>query len=504
MLRLALIALGLSLASCEKAPESVAPLYDTAPIATRDIEVTVEAAGVVEPETTVEVKSKASGEILAVHAETGDIVEAGTLLVEVDKRTPRNRLAEAEAALVAARARRNIAQTQMNRAETLHSSGTLTQSEFEQTQLEYANAQAQVVSSEVAVENARIAMDDTDVRAPITGTIIEKAVEPGMVISSPTQAVSGGSVLMKMADLTAVQVRTLVDETDIGKIAPGMAARVTVAAYPNQPFDGQVLKIEPQAIVESNVTRFAVLIRLDNLSGLLMPGMNADVEIQIARRDDVEAVPTAALRTDADIASTAAMLGLTERELTSRLDGREAAGEAGPGPQTINLGGRTIELPDGVDAERVNELLAKRRSGGQLTEQERAYLRPIMQRMSSNGPSSGGRGASPGGFGGFAGNGGGRRAPDAAARQSVTDYQFGGEYWVVALRSGKPAPVRVQTGLTDLAYTEIVSGLAPDDEVILLPSSSLYEQQARLQEFITRRFSSTPFQQQQPRGRPFR
>ena len=100
------------------------------------------------------------------------------------------------------------------------------------------------------LENTRIAMDDTEIRAPVSGTIIEKHVETGQVISSPTQDVGGGTLLLKMADLTSVQVRTLVDETDIGKISPGLGASVTVAAYPNQPFQGVVLKIEPQAIVD--------------------------------------------------------------------------------------------------------------------------------------------------------------------------------------------------------------------------------------------------------------
>jgi HlyD family secretion protein len=109
----AVIVFGLALAACDERVQSQVPLYDDAPVEARTIEVSVEAAGVIEPETTVEVKSKASGEILAVHAETGDVVEANTLLVEVDQRTPRNRLAEAEAALVAARARRTIAETQM-------------------------------------------------------------------------------------------------------------------------------------------------------------------------------------------------------------------------------------------------------------------------------------------------------------------------------------------------------------------------------------------------------
>ena len=195
------------------------------------------------------------------HAEIGDVVEAGKLLVEIDKRTPRNAVSQTEAALAAAKARRTIAKTQLDRA-TAYKSQTLTQIDLEKTELEFANAESQVVSSEVALENARITLEDTSVRAPIAGTILEKTVEPGIVITSPTQAVSGGTVLMKMADLTSVQVRTRVDETDIGKIQPGMATRVTVAAYPNQPFEGVVLKVEPQAIVEQNVTMFSVLIKL--------------------------------------------------------------------------------------------------------------------------------------------------------------------------------------------------------------------------------------------------
>jgi HlyD family secretion protein len=514
MKRWGYIGIAFAIAGCDIAEESAAPIYDVGVVEERDIEINVEATGVVEPETTVEVKSKASGEILAVHAATGDVVEAGTLLVEVDKRTPRNRLAEVEAALIAAQARRTIAQTQMQRAATLFESGTLTQSEFEQTQLEFANAQAQVVSSEVAVENARIAMDDTDVRAPITGTIIAKSVEPGVVITSPTNDVSGGTVLMEMADLNAVQVRTLVDETDIGKILPGMPAKITVAAYPNQPFEGEVLKIEPLAIVEQNVTMFAVLIRLQNRDGLLRPGMNADVEIQIASRASVPSVPTAALRTNDDIPATAAMLGLDEAALRAMIFGEEAASDPGQA-QVLEIAGRRIELPEGVDAERVRTLIEKRRSGATLSDEERALLQPLVQQLFA-GESRRNGDAPPGGFpsggfpsGGFPAGGfpGGFPGADGASppenRPSVTQYLFGGEYWVIALRDGRPEPVTVRTGLTDLAHTEVLSGLRNGDEVLLLPSSSLFEQQARLQEFISARFSSTPFQQRQQGGGRF-
>ena len=76
----------------------------------------------------------------------------------------------------------------------------------------------------------------------------------------------------------------------------------------------------------------------------------------------------------------------------------------------------------------------------------------------------------------------------------MTDYQFGGDYWVGTLQDGKPVPVSVRTGLTDLEYSEIVDGLDADSRVLLLPSSSLFEQQELLQSFISARFSSTPFQ----------
>ena len=492
-----------ALAGCEPAAKVAAPeVYDSATVETRDIEVTVDAAGVIEPESTVEVKSKASGEVLRVHAETGDIVEAGSMLVEIDQRTPRNRLSETEAALVAAQARRQIAQTQMERAASLFKSQTLTQADYEQTQLEFANAKSQVVSATVAVENARITLEDTAVRAPITGTIIEKAVEPGIVITSPTQAVSGGTVLMKMADLTSVQVRTRVDETDIGKIRPGMSTRVTVAAYPNQPFDGEVLKIEPQAIVEQNVTMFAVLIKIVNRGGLLKPGMNAEVQIEIANREGVPAVPTAALRADSDVPLTAAMLGLQEAELRQKLWPDGATPQSAAAKNVVSIGGREIELPAGVDPAKVMALMEKRRGGQELTAEERTLMRSVAQQAGGN-FGGGGGGGPPGGGppGGFQGGGGGffvsGASPAARPATNVTDYQFGGDYWVIALRGNEAVPVAVKTGLTDLEYSEIVAGLEPGDRVLLLPSASLYEQQERLQDFINQRFGSTPFAQGQ-------
>lgn len=312
---------------CEKQEE--VQLYNSGPVIRRDIIVAVEAAGVIEPSLTVEVKSKASGEILQIDGETGDFIEQGALLVQIDKRSPRNQLAQARAELEAAIARRGIADAQSKRAKTLLESRTINEVDYEQTILEFANAKADVIRSEVAVENARIALDDADVRAPISGTIIEKLVEKGQVISSPTMDVGGGTVLLQMANLSSVQVKAMVDESDIGKISPGLPVTVTVTSYPNQPFEGVVSKIEPLALAEQTVTTFSVLILLDNQNRLLRPGMNADVEIRIAERRDVVAVPTIALRTTSDINVSSDLIGLSPAEVNAMLKRSQPSAPAG-------------------------------------------------------------------------------------------------------------------------------------------------------------------------------
>jgi len=446
--------------------EEMGPIYDTAGVEWRTIEVAVSSAGIVEPLATVEVKSKASGEVLDLLVATGDTVEQGALMVTIDPRTVRNRLDQSDAELKAARSRREIAETQIARVESLVEAGTLTQSDLEQAQLDLANSEAQVVTSRVSVENARIAVDDTDIRAPIAGTIIFKPVEIGQVISSPTQDFSGGTMLMQMADLSAVQIRSLVDETDIGKIRPGMTASVLVAAYPNQPFPGEVIKIEPQAVIEQNVTMFAVLISIQNPDGLLMPGMNAEVDISIARSDNAMTIPVMALRTDRDIESTASILGRSEDDIRNALAGGGDKKMAEPGaPETIEMRGQTIELPEGVRAEQVRELMKKRRDGGTMTDDEQKLMRSIFQ--------------------GSGGRSGQRRS------QSSTDYRFGGEFWVV-LDSESQEIRKVTTGVTDLDRVEVISGLDESERVLILPSSHLMETQQDLQSFINRRVGGVP------------
>ncbi|MEE4186024.1 MAG: efflux RND transporter periplasmic adaptor subunit [Gammaproteobacteria bacterium] len=403
------------LAGC--AQETQERSWNIGGVSERDIIVSVQAAGIIEPVTTVELKSKASGEILEISSETGDTVEAGILLVQIDKRTPRNALSQANAELEAAKARRDIAKSQRDRAESLFKTGTLNQVDLEQSVLEYANSRAEVVRAEVAVENARIALDDTEVRAPIRGTVISRDVEVGQVISSPTMDVGGGTVLLTMADLRSVQVRSLVDETDIGKISAGQEATVTVAAYPNQPFVGTVVKVEPKAEDEEAVTLFAVIVTIENESGLLKPGMNAEVEIDIASRYGVPAVPTIALRTPRDVAAAALFTGIDEDIIRQQL--RDTG----------------MDMPDAVS----------------------------------------------GASGDYAG-----AQPASASGPTGDGYQFGGRYWLFVMDGDVPVARNVVTGVTDLDYSEVVSGVTPGDKILLLPSSDLIMSQDQFKKWMGR------------------
>jgi HlyD family secretion protein len=567
--------------------EAPPQLYEAVPVARRDITVAAEAAGSVEPILVVDVKSRASGTILSMRAETGDVVRLGDTLVLVDRRDPTNTLNQASADLEVARAQLTNAESQKRRVDQMFQSQLVSEQEYEQANLTYANARAQLVRAETAVQTARDALDDTSVRAPISGVIIAKNVEVGNVIASATRDVTGGVVLLRMADLSEVQVRTLVDETDIGKIQPGMRAQIVVDAYPNRPFTGTVLKIEPQSTTNQNVTMFPVLIRIGNEQGLLRPGMNAEVEIQVAQRTSVIAIPNAALRTQRDVSSAAQVLGLDPEAVqqvlasadsvagtqpprgsqarTSTLGGsaRTAASaarselRAEPVPMTPAPtaaapdtpaaaptaaprglgspgGGTTAALPPGVTQAQAMAVFAKRRNGEPLTAEDSTLLRRIREFRQQQGatpaapaaaPSAQAATAAPGGQGGGMASmlpagvteerarsimqrgftGGQLSAEERAIFSQVrsrfqqassgsqrrrfgsgNSFQFGGNYIVFVLRDGQPAPVRVRTGVTDLDYSEVVSGLTEQDTILLLPSASLVQSQQEMRDRFQR------------------
>jgi HlyD family secretion protein len=495
------------IAACHRtqAPQA----YEAVPVERRNIVVSASASGAIEPVLTVDVKSKASGEIIAMNVQTGDDVKKDELLADIDPRIPRNNLAQAQANLQVAQAQLSNAKAQLARSDTLFKAQAITQTEYDQSKLDYANANAGVIRAQSDLENARDRMTDTKLRAPLAGTIIQKNVELGTVISSPSTDVGGGTTLFRMANLDTVQIRALVDETDIGKVQSNLLTTITVDAYPNRPFEGSVLKVEPQATVQQNVTMFNVLIRIPNPGHLLKPGMNTEVEIHVGQRQNALAIPNAALRTQRDVASAAQVLGLdpnvvlqqlaasqqqqqpanrdsaslgggvASRDSAARRDSAKAAGGGGGATMTMP-DGRTIQLPPGVTEAQVRSAFQKRMSGQELTPAEQnamAAMRTAFQRA-----------------GGGQGGAGLRRSGDQSS------------YIVFTLKQGKPTPVQIRTGLTDLDYVEVVSGLTEQDTVLVLPSASLVnaqrDMQQRMRSFTGGGLPGVQQQQQRPATPP--
>ena len=477
-------ALALGFAACKKAES--APLYEKVPVERRDIVVAAVADGVIQPSLTFIVKSKAWGEIIDMPVQTADEVRKGQLLAKIDPRIPRDNLTQAQANLDKAHALLENATAQLQRSEALYHSNAIPETDYEAAKLAYATAQAAVVTAEANLQTAKDAMEDTQVRAPITGTVLEIDAVLGTVISSPT--LGGGTVILKIANLDTVQDSALVNETDVGKIQTGMAATITVDAFPNRQFAGAVVKIKPQAQVVQNATMFPVLLDIPNPGHLLKRGMNTQVKIHTGQRQGVLAVPNAALRTQRDVASAASVLGLDPDLVLQQLAAgttaprasgdsaahgdsaqQQAAGSGNGGATFTTPSGRAITLPPGVTAEQVRAAFQKRMSGQTLTPAEQAVLQQLRSQFQRAGGGEGGGG----GGGGQGGTGRGGRGARG---------ELGNNFIVFALRHGQPVPVAIRTGLTDQDYIEVTSGLTEQDTVLVLPSASLVQAQQQFRQ----------------------
>jgi RND family efflux transporter MFP subunit len=276
-----------------------------------DFALKVSATGVVEPEFTVEIKPKASGVVNKVTKVEGDFVKDRELLVVIDPVLEHRKVTQAEADLAMAKAqlgslkhKASFAQAQLTRDEALLKKGLVSADAVDTLRKELAvlqgdtqTAEAQILRARESLGEAKDRLNETKIRSPITGTVLERTVQPGQIVASGINTVGGGSTLLKIADLRRLFVRVKVDESDMAKVAPGQKARITADAHPGKVFGGKVVRIAPQGKVESNVTVFEVLVEADSEgTKALRPMMTANVDIVVAERKGVVLLPLRAVR----------------------------------------------------------------------------------------------------------------------------------------------------------------------------------------------------------------
>ena len=255
----------------------------------------VTANGTVKPIDRVEIKSKASGLIEDLPVEEGDYVKKNALICRLDQTDVQAEVDQAQANYDIAEAELKQAQNTYGRQQQLYSRKLLSDEELDQIDLMLAQAKGKMVSARIALDQAKNRFDETIVRAPISGIILQKYVEVGQIISSGISNVSGGTPIADIADMGSVYIEAGIDEIDVGKIHIGQSADVIADAYPDLSFQGTIVRIAPEARIVQNVTLFDVVIIVGNDNLILKSGMNAKVEITIAQKDNALLIPVMTL-----------------------------------------------------------------------------------------------------------------------------------------------------------------------------------------------------------------
>jgi len=467
-LKCAMISAIVAVGGCKKSTDP-SLVIETAPVERRSIVLSAQANGTVEPIDIVEVKSKASGTIIRMPVDVGSKVKVGDLLVQIDPRTVQNAYTQAAADLASATVSRAVALSGRNRSAELYQQKIITATEMEAATVAFANADADVIKARTNLSTARLQLEDATITAPTNGTVISRPVSVGTVITSASTAASGGTAILDMADLGKVRMRAFVNETDIGNVKAGQTATVTVDAFPNRRFVGIVEQVQPEAVVQSSVTMFPVLVSLDNSDGALMPGMNGQVVMDILRKDNVLAVPSDAIRNARDAATVAPVLGVNP-------DSLKAAQAAARAARGFGGGGTASSTPSSGDTTRRRRFGAASSTPGAFGAQGGAP-----GTASSTGSRGGGGGGGGGGAGGgFAGGGGQGGAAGAGAGAAGTG-RTGGAMFVFVKQGDKYSPHVVRLGVSDFDYTEILSGAQQGEQVALLGPAVLQAQRDQLQ-----------------------
>jgi HlyD family secretion protein len=300
-----------------------------------DIARSVVATGKIEPRSTVEVKSKASGIVKQIFVDYGDTVHAGQILAELDKEDLQARVRElranvqaaeaAETAAVAALERNRVdaqgpdlpfLKLSMDRAQQLHREGLMAKSVVEDAEKMYqmalnkqmsatsslavaradiTRAKAQVAQAKAMLERAEEDLRNATILSPIDGLVLSRSVEVGNAVSSILVVGSQAQPIFTLGDVSDVFVRGRVDQADIGKVFVGQMARIVVESFRDRKFEGKVYKISPLGVEKENVTTFEVQVSIANPGRELKANMSANAEIILEERPGVLLIPEAAV-----------------------------------------------------------------------------------------------------------------------------------------------------------------------------------------------------------------
>lgn len=281
--------------------------YVTEPVTRGDLHVIVTATGSVQPTSQVEISSELSGTVRRVFVDYNSAVTAGETLAELDTDKFQASVDGSRAKLAAARAKvaeaevtvretarefdrkASLANTQHGSRHDLDSA----QAARDRAVAALAGAQADIAAAEAELALNESNLEKTRIRSPISGIVLERAVDPGQIVASSLQA---PELFTIAEDLRRMEAQVDVDEADVGRVREGQSATFTVDAYPDRRFPAVIRDVRYASETDDGVVTYKAILIVDNDELLLRPGMTATADIAVQDVTDALLIPNAALR----------------------------------------------------------------------------------------------------------------------------------------------------------------------------------------------------------------
>lgn len=282
------------------------PVQRTHTVALGSVEDTVSAVGTLQARTYVDVGTQVSGQLKAILVDYGAKVEQGQLLAQIDPTVYEARVAASQAQLLSLRAQvterqvqLTLAEKQFDRQRRLLADRATSQDAFDSADAarqalaaQIAALEAQIKQTESTLKGDQANLGYTKIYAPISGTVVDITARLGQTLNANQQA----PIILRIAELDTMTVRTQVSEADVPRLKLGMPAYFTTLGQPDRRRDGVLRQILPTPEVVNNVVLFASLFDVPNPGHELLPQMSAHVFFVAAQAKNVPVVPMAALR----------------------------------------------------------------------------------------------------------------------------------------------------------------------------------------------------------------
>jgi membrane fusion protein (multidrug efflux system) len=274
------------------APAATAPApleflaSDVTTVEARDLRQMLRLSGSLRAVNQAAVKAKVAGEVREVLVREGEAVKAGQVLIKMDASEYQARLEQARGSLMAARGQLDIAAKARDNNKALLEKGFISRNAFDNAASQFTIARANVESARGALDVAQKMLNDTVIRAPISGLISSRTVQPG-------EKVSADNRLLDVVDLNKLELEAAVPASDIMSVALGQDVQVTIEGL-QEPLSGKVVRINPST--QSGSRSIPVYIQVDNPQGTLRAGLFGEVQLTLAKKSGVLTVPQSAVQ----------------------------------------------------------------------------------------------------------------------------------------------------------------------------------------------------------------